>query len=167
MSIFLYLVRHSRWLLLTALATSIVSGLGNAALIALINEALGAPRERLIELGWCFLLAGALVLITRTLSQTLFIYLGQRAKATLRMYSIRRIGVASYRKLERQGGAKALAVLTQDLDTIVVLFISLSTLAMQGAVIAGCLGYLGYLSWPVLIFAIPMIGVGARLLAGQ
>lgn len=110
------------------------------------------------------------MLITRTLSQTLFIYLGQRAKATLRMYSIRRIGVASYRKLERQGGAKALAVLTQDLDTIVVLFISLSTLAMQGAVIAGCLGYLGYLgylSWPVLIFAIPMIGVGARLLAGQ
>ncbi|WP_322053069.1 cyclic peptide export ABC transporter [Paraburkholderia bannensis] len=161
MSTFLYLVRQSRWMLITALATSIVSGLGNAALIALINEALGASSDRLIELGWRFLLVGALVLITRTLSQTQFMYLGQRTKATLRMYAVRRIGEASFRELERQGGAKALAVLTQDLDTIVVLFISLPTLAMQGAVIAGCLGYLGFLSWRILMFAIPMIGVGA------
>ncbi|WP_322012624.1 cyclic peptide export ABC transporter [Paraburkholderia sp. J12] len=161
MSIFLYLVRHSRWMLLTALVTSIVSGLGNAGLIALINEALGASRDRLIELGWRFLLVGAWVLVTRTLSQTLFMYLGQRAKATLRMYAIRRIGEASYRELERQGAAKALAVLTQDLDTIVILFISLPTLAMQGAVIVGCLGYLGYLSWEILLLAIPTIGAGA------
>ncbi len=159
MSLLLYLIRSSRLVLPVALATSLVSGFGNAGLVALINQALGASNAHLVELGWRFLLLGIVVLVTRTLSQTLFMYLGQRAKAMLRMHTIRRIGEASYQHLEKQGGSKSLAVLTQDLDTIVVFFIGLPTLATQGAVVAGCLGYLGYLSWKILLFAVLTIGV--------
>lgn len=161
MSLFLYLIRTSRWALLVALVTSLVSGFGNAGLIALINQALGASNARLAELGWRFLLLGTVVLLTRTLSQTLFMSLGQRTKAMLRMHTIHRIGAASYAHLEKQGGSKPLAVLTQDLDTIVVFFVSLPALAMQGAVIGGCLAYLGYLSWKILLFAVLTIGVAA------
>lgn len=161
MSLLFYLIRNSRGTLFVALVTSIVGGLGNAALVALINQALTASRERLAHLGLQFLAICVVVLVARTLSQTLFMQLGQRAKATLRMRTIRRIGEASYAHLEKQGASRSLGVLTQDPDTIVVFFVNLPVLAMQGAVIAGCLAYLGYLSWPILLCAIATIVVGA------
>lgn len=161
MSLFWQLVRASRWQLGVAFVTSLVSGFGNAGLVALINQSLGAPRERLGALGLQFLLLGLVVLVTRALSQTLFMGLGQRAKASLRMQVVRRIGAAPYANLERHGVARAIAVLTQDLDAVVVLFVNLPVLAMQGAVIAGCLAYLGYLSWQILMFAVVTIFIGA------
>lgn len=160
MSLLLHLVSKSRWALAAALVASIAGGLGNAALLALVNQALGASPDALARLGWQFLAVGVVVLAMRTLAQSLFMWLGQKAKATLRMRTIRRIGDASYPHLEKQGAAKSLAVLTQDLDTIVVFFVSLPALAMQSAVIVGCLIYLGYLSWPILAVAVVSIVLG-------
>ncbi|MGF6768195.1 putative ATP-binding cassette transporter [Paraburkholderia sp. GAS199] len=162
MSLIAASIRHARWLLPVALLMSLVSGLGNAALVALINQALGASRDRLVVLGLQFAALGLLVLVTRVLSQTLFMHLGQRTKATLRMQTIRRIASAAYPHLEKCGAARALGVLTQDLDSVVVFFISLPSIAMQVAVIAGCLAYLGMLSWPILLLAVVTIGVGAH-----
>lgn len=161
MSLIFYLIRHSRNTLLVAIATSIISGLSSAGLVALINQALGVPMQRLAELGLRFLGLSVLVLITRAISSTLFMRLGQSAKATLRMDIIRRIGDAPYQQLEKQGGARALSILTDDLDTIVVFFVSLPNLAMQGAVITGCLIYLGYLSWQILLFAVATVLIGS------
>lgn len=161
MSLLLKLARHSRRTLFVALVTSLVSGFGNAGLVALINQALSASTAQLARLGWQFVVLGAVVLVTRTVSQTLFMDLGQRAKASLRMQTIRRLGDASFRHLEQQGAARSLAVLTQDLDTIVMLFVRMPALAMQSAVIVGCLAYLSVLSWQILLVAIVTIGVGA------
>ncbi|WP_027796669.1 cyclic peptide export ABC transporter [Paraburkholderia acidipaludis] len=161
MSLLLKLARNSRWTLFVALVTSLVSGFGNAGLVALINQALSASSAQLARLGWQFLVLGAVVLVTRTVSQTLFMDLGQRAKANLRMQTIRRLGDASFRHLEQQGAARSLAVLTQDLDSIVMLFVRMPALAMQSAVIVGCLAYLSVLSWQILLVAIVTIGIGA------
>ncbi len=155
------MVKGSRGRLLVAIVMSLVSGFGNAGLVALINQALASPREQLVELGVRFFAIGVVVLITRTVSQTLFMSLGQNAKASLRMRTIERISTAPYASIERQGSARALGVLTQDLDTIVVLFVSLPGLMMNGAVIAGCLVYLGFLSWQVLAFASLTVLIGA------
>lgn len=160
MALLLHLVSKSRWALAVALAASVAGGLGNAALLALVNQALSAAPEQLTRLGWQFLAVGVVVVAMRTLAQSLFMWLGQKAKATLRMRTIRRIGEASYPHLEKQGAARSLAVLTQDLDTIVVFFVSLPSLAMQSAVIVGCLVYLGYLSWPILAVAVVSIVLG-------
>ncbi|WP_321789322.1 cyclic peptide export ABC transporter [Paraburkholderia sp. J94] len=154
------LIRSSRWLLPLALLVSLVSGFANAALVALINQALQASGPQLLQLGVRFALLAALVLATRVGSQTLFMYLGQRVKARLRMQTIGRIAAASFRDLERCGAARALGALTQDLDSIVVFFVSLPSIAMQGAVIAGCLAYLGMLSLPILGVALVVLGVG-------
>lgn len=161
MFLLFYLLRNFRWMFLLALCTSVVSGLSNAALVALINQALGADGEQLASLGWKFLAMSVIVLLTRTLSSTLFMRMGQSAKAMLRMRTIDRIARASYLHLERQGAARALGVLTQDLDAIVVFFVNLPNLAMHGAVIIGCLTYLGILSWQILLFALATVLVGA------
>ncbi|CAB3771803.1 cyclic peptide export ABC transporter [Paraburkholderia humisilvae] len=160
MSLLLHLVSKSRWALVAAFAASLVGGLGNAALLALINQALFAPPSGLARLGWQFLAVGIVALASRTLAQSLFMWLGQKAKATLRMRTIRRIGDAAFAHLEKQGAAKSLAVLTQDLDTIVVFFVGLPALAMQSAVIVGCLIYLGYLSLAIFAVAVLTIVLG-------
>jgi putative pyoverdin transport system ATP-binding/permease protein len=160
MALIASLIRSSRWLLPLALLVSLVSGFANAALVALINQALQASGAQLVQLGVRFALLAALVLATRVGSQTLFMYLGQRVKARLRMQTIGRIAAASFRDLERCDAARALGALTQDLDSIVVFFVSLPSIAMQGAVIAGCLVYLGLLSMPILGVALAVLGVG-------
>jgi putative pyoverdin transport system ATP-binding/permease protein len=156
-----FLVKGSRAWLLVAIAMSLASGFGSAALVALINQALVVPRAELATLGLRFLAIALGVLVTRTASQTLFMSLGQNAKASLRMRTIERIAGAPYAHVERQGSARALAVLTQDLDAIVMLFVGLPGLVMNGAVIAGCLVYLGYLSWQVLAFAAGTVLIGS------
>jgi putative ATP-binding cassette transporter len=160
MSILLHLVRHGRVILLVAMSCGFIGGFGNAALLALINQALSADVDALPQLGSLFLVLGIVVVVTRTLAQTLFMRLGQQVKATLRMRTIHRIGAASYPALERQGAAKSLAVLTQDLDAIVALCVGLPALATQGALIAGCLLYLAYLSWQLFLVAVSTIVVG-------
>lgn len=154
------LIRYSRWLLPVALLSSLASGFANAALVALINQALQASGAQLMQLGTRFVLLAALVLVTRVGSQALFMYLGQRVKAQLRMQTIGRITAASFRDLEQCGAARAMGALTQDLDSIVVFFVSLPSMAMQGAVIVGCLAYLGMLSLPILAVALGVLGVG-------
>ncbi|WP_069705005.1 cyclic peptide export ABC transporter [Burkholderia seminalis] len=154
------LIRYSRWLLPVALLASLASGFANAALVALINQALQASGAQLMHLGMRFVLLAALVLVTRIGSQALFMYLGQRVKAQLRMQTIGRITAASFRDLERCGAARAMGALTQDLDSIVVFFVSLPSMAMQGAVIVGCLAYLGMLSLPILAVALGVLGAG-------
>ncbi|RAS35355.1 cyclic peptide export ABC transporter [Paraburkholderia bryophila] len=156
-----FLVKGSRRRLLLAIGMSLVSGFGNASMVALINQALVASRERLVELGLRFLVIGVVVLFTRTASQTLFMSLGQNAKASLRMKTINRISSAPFAHVERQGSARSLSVLTQDLDSIVMLFVGLPGLVMNGAVIAGCLVYLGILSWQVLAFAAVTVLIGS------
>ncbi|WP_416773219.1 cyclic peptide export ABC transporter [Pseudomonas sp. RHF3.3-3] len=157
----LSLLRGARWLLLIAAAASLASGFGSAALVALINQSLSARGDELGELGLHFMLIGIGVLALRLLSQTLFMYLGQRAKASVRLRTIGHIANASYADLERYGGGRPLAVLTGDLDTLVVLFINLPTIMMQSTVIIGCLAYLGWLSWQILLFALLAVLVGA------
>ena len=143
------------------MSTSLISGFGSAALVALINQALVASRDRLDELGLQFLAVGVLALIARTVSQALFMSLGQDAKARLRIQTIDRISRAPYLDVERQGASRSLSVLTQDLDSIVVLFIGLPSLVMNAALIAGCLVYLGMLSAQILVMAIVTLGLGA------
>jgi putative pyoverdin transport system ATP-binding/permease protein len=156
-----HLVKGSRARLVLAGAMSLASGFGSAALVALINQALIASHEESVRLGLRFLVVSVIVLITRTGSQTLFMSLGQNAKASLRMRTIARISQAPFAHVERQGSARALNVLTQDLDAIVVFFIGLPGLVMNSALIAGCLAYLGYLSWQVLAFAAITVLIGA------
>lgn len=156
-----FLVNGARIRLMLAMSMSLISGFGSAALVALINQALVASRDRLDELGLRFLAVGILALIARTVSQALFMSLGQDAKARLRIQTIDRISRAPFVDVERQGAARSLSVLTQDLDSIVVLFLGLPSLVMNAALIGGCLVYLGMLSSQILAMAVVTLALGA------
>lgn len=147
--------------MLLATLASLIGGFGATFMVALINRALSATGDQLTTLGVQFALVVSGVLLLRLLSQTLFMYLGQRAKANVRLRAIKHMADASYPHLERYGAGRPLAILTGDLDTLVVFFINLPTLLTQGTVILGCLAYLGWLSWQILLFALLAVALGA------
>lgn len=155
------LLSSSRGLIAFALVTSVLSGFGGSLLVALINESLTAPRDGITLLGLKFAGLSVAVLALRWLSETRFITLGQRALAQLRSHMSRRIAGAPYRVLERRGPARFLAVLTEDVATVAQFFVSLPELLMNGAVVIGCLIYLGVLSLPVFGFALVMVLLGS------
>ena len=161
MAIYLMLLRTTGVLFFVALACSVIGGLSNAALLAVINQGLGASDAQRWHLAWQFALLALLMLGTRTLSQSLFMAMGQRCKAELRRKLVQQVADAGYAQLERHGMPRALSILTQDLDQVVVFFIALPSFVMSLAVILGCMGYLGYLSLTVMVIALVTVLVGS------
>ena len=161
MRLFLFLLRASRWSLVAALAASLTSGFGSAVMVSLINEALRVPRDQLGAVGLRFGGVALIVLVTRWASETLFARLSQRTLANMRMHLSRLMLEAPYRHIEVHGSARLLAVLVDDVRTVSDFFVALPNFTMHGAVVIGCLVYLGILSWQVFVFALVFTTLGA------
>jgi putative ATP-binding cassette transporter len=161
MRLFLFLLRASRWSLIAALVASLTSGFGSALMVSLINDALRVPRDQLAGLGLEFAGVAMVVLATRWASETLFANLSQRTLANMRMHLSRLMLEVPYRHIESHGSARLLAVLVDDVRTVSDFFVALPNFTMHGAVVAGCLVYLGILSWQVFGFAIVFTLLGA------
>ncbi|TCQ72835.1 putative ATP-binding cassette transporter [Raoultella ornithinolytica] len=162
MSVLLVLFRMVGGWLLLAVVAGLISGFSNASLLAMINHSLTLPQtERWLGPGVQFALLALLMLATRVISQTTFMYLGQKVKARLRGELTRQVSETRWLQLEKSGMSKTISVLTQDLDTLVVFFVSLPNLFIYGAVIAGCLVYLATLSVSVLGLALAAIALGS------
>src|SRR5690606_32801237 len=97
----------------------------------------------------------------RWLSQTQFVELSQRTLAQLRSHLTSHMAELPFRELEQRGSAKLLAVLSEDVHSVSHLFVMLPELLMHGAVVIGCLIYLGMLSWQVFLFALVMVVLGS------
>ncbi|MFK3706246.1 cyclic peptide export ABC transporter [Klebsiella sp. NPDC088457] len=161
MSVLLMLFRMVGGWLLLAVVAGLISGFSNASLLAMINHSLTLPQAQSgLGPGVQFALLALLMLATRVISQTTFMYLGQKVKARLRGELTRHVSETRWLALERAGMAKTVSVLTQDLDTLVVFFVSLPNLFIYGAVIVGCLVYLATLSVGVLALALAAIALG-------
>lgn len=156
-----FLASASRWSLLAALVASIAGGLGSALLVSLINEALRTPAGQLAGVGLRFAAVALFVLVSRWGSETLFARLSQRTLARMRMHLSGLMLDAPYRHIESHGSARLLAVLTDDVRTVADFFVALPSFTLHGAVVAGCLAYLGILSWQVFAFALVFLLLGA------
>lgn len=161
MRLFLFLLRASRWSLIAALIASLASGFGSALMVSLINLALRTPRDQLASVGVRFAAVALAVLITRWASETLFARLSQRTLANMRMHLSTLMLDAPYRHIETHGSARLLAVLVDDVRTVSDFFVALPNFTMHGAVVVGCLVYLGLLSWQVFLFALVFTVLGA------
>jgi putative ATP-binding cassette transporter len=155
------LFRHSLGMAMLAVLAGVVGGLANAALIALINAALhrDAPRAdpRLV---WTFVALCLLLPLTQAFSTWVLTRLTQRSTLRLRVDLSRRILSAPMRKLEQVGAHRLQAALTEDVASIVIALNNIPLLAVQVAVVAGCLGYLGWLSLKALVAVVVALAVG-------
>ncbi len=145
---------------LLALAASSLGGFAIAGLLALINNTLARLGSGSAQLAWGFFGLCLLVLGARILSSTLLVRLSQSTLANLREQLSRQILAAPMRRMEEVGKHRVLAALTEDVTTVADVFSWLPVLCMNLAVITGCLAYMGWLAWPLLLATLVLLSLG-------
>lgn len=154
-----FLLRSSKGIVLIALVAGAVAGLSNTVLVALINAALNTSNAG-TALIWAFTGLCLLMVVSRFISNLLLIRLSQNAVFDLRVFLSRRILSAPLLRLEELGAHRLLATLTDDVPVIANALTSIPLLFMNMVIVAGCLIYLGWLSWSVLAGVLGFLACG-------
>jgi putative ATP-binding cassette transporter len=162
MKLFSVINRYSRAGIVTAaIAFGVVSGFLSTSLLFLINEYLYGDQllqGRTLIIVFCVMLP--LVALARFLSSYTLVKLGARASFELRVELTRRILGAPMRRLEEEGPAKLLVALTDDIIRVTDALATMPLFFINASVVVGCLIYMGWLSWPVLLVVLGFMAVG-------
>ena len=152
-------------LLLTAML-SVMGGLFNGALVAIVHQALsGTLTLASVSLGVLFVLVGAGKLVTSYLSELSLVRSAQTALAELRLSLIRQLQHIPFRDFERLGTARLLTTLSDDVSTLSNTTYQLPSFVVNLAISMGGACYLAYLSWPLLLISVLFTLSGAGLYA--
>ncbi|MCI0592377.1 putative ATP-binding cassette transporter [Chromohalobacter marismortui] len=156
-----YLIRRSRWLMLAAMTASIMAGFCGVLLIVQINAALTADADTRTSIAWTFALVAVGLLCSRMASAVLFERLGQTCLAHLRQFIVRRVMAADLRRLEQLGGPRVQSALSEHSTNVAQFFVSLPVILTNSVVVMGCLLYMAWLSWPIFLAAMAVLGLGS------
>ncbi|MBD1379490.1 cyclic peptide export ABC transporter [Metabacillus arenae] len=159
MKIFQFLFSHSRKNIIFALLAGIVSGGCSTGVIALINNVLNTEGTSSFPLIIGFIGLCLMTLFSSLLSGYLLIRLAQGSIIQLRLNLSKRILSTPLRKLEEQGSHRLLAVLTDDVMSIMNAITVSPMLVINLVIVLGCFGYMGWLSLPVLAIGLAFMGI--------
>ena len=153
-------IRHSRTMIVLAVLTSFLAGVGYTMLIALIKRALESGFSSQSNLVWMFVTFCLVIPLCGFTSQLVLLYLTSRAAYELRIQLSRQILAAPLRQLEKLGPPRLLATATQDIGSVIELVNVLPQMLTQLAMMVGCVVYLGWLSWKLLLLMVGFMIVG-------
>src|SRR5215213_35497 len=157
------LLSYSRRTVILAIIAGVISGVCNAALLAVIHRALTSSGAASSNLLWAFIALWFILPASRIASQVTLSQLVQTAIYDLRMHLSRQMLRAPLRQLEQIGVHRLFATLNDDVNTISNALVSIPTICMQSTVLLASLIYLGWLSWPVLIGVVIFMSIGVLI----
>lgn len=150
MSLIVFLLHSSWWMVTIAILTGFVSGGSTASLIALISRSLSqGSLHSLTTIAWVFVGLSLIALVTSVISQLMLIQLAQQAVFQLRLTLSRQILNSELAHLEKLGAPRLLATLTDDVQAVTDAVRLVPFLCIDLATVAGCLVYITWLSWQV------------------
>ncbi|NPU92070.1 MAG: cyclic peptide export ABC transporter [Gammaproteobacteria bacterium] len=161
MALLLLLARRSWRALLVAIVTGLACGLAAAALIAVINDGLTNFTQLNATHALKFTALTLVVVLTRIVADISLLELGQTAVNDMRLHLSGKLLDTPYRRLQTLGKHRLLAMLTDDTHTISQAVELMPILLVNAAIVLACLGYLGWLSLPLLGITAVLIAVGA------
>jgi len=153
-------IRHSRSLIVLAIAGSLLAGVGYTMLIALIKSAVSNESLAQSKLIWMFVAFCIAIPVCGFASQLVLLYLTSKAAYELRVQLSRQILSAPLRQLEQLGSHRLLATISQDIGNVIELVTVLPQILTQLAMMFGCLFYLGWLSWKLLLIMLGYMAIG-------
>src|SRR6185436_11930670 len=161
--LFSVLVRFGRRTsILAAVVTGTLSGLAGTAILAVINRLMNLDDPHLGQpwLPWAFLGLCLGMPAFRVVATYLLYSLGVRAARDLRLELSRKILGAPLRQLEEVGAQRLLVALHRDVGVLADTVTSIPALSINIALVAGSLGYLGWLSPFLLLLILGLIVLG-------
>jgi putative ATP-binding cassette transporter len=155
------LLRASWGTVALAVLCALVSGASSVGVVAVAHRTLSRLHDVPAALVATFVGLCLVVVVTRNVSRILLIRLTQGAVFELQVRLARRILAAPLRRIEEHGAPALLAALTDDVAAIGEALPAVPIIATNAATVAGCLVYLGYLAWPVLVALLVVFGLSA------
>ena len=155
-----FLFKKSRGIVIVAILASIVSGVASSALIALAHKALLTRESSSVGLILGFTGLCVLYPLSRVASELLLAYLTQKVVFDLRVQFIRQILSTPLRRLEEIRAHRILAALTDDVGILANGLATVPLFFLQCAVVFGCIVYLGWLYWPLLVATVIILPLG-------
>ncbi|TBR56971.1 ABC transporter ATP-binding protein [Westiellopsis prolifica IICB1] len=147
-----FLFRASWKIIALAAFTGSLSGICSAILIAVINKAVShSSTFTNQQLFWGFVGLITVAFLSGWLSRVLLISLSQKAIYKLRLRLSSWILASPLRQLEELGSNRLLATLTEDTESISNAVFAIPFVIIDVTLIIGCLIYLGWLSWALLL----------------
>jgi putative pyoverdin transport system ATP-binding/permease protein len=155
MNLIYFLLRSAWGMVAIAIVTGFLSGGSSAGLIALVSNATTRSlSERLTFIAGGFVGLAVVALITSIVSQVMLVRLSQNAVLELRMRLSRQILSCELSHLEGLGNPRLLATLTEDIQSVANAVYQMPTLFINLAIVVGCVAYITWLSWLVLVMVI-------------
>ncbi len=152
------LLRVSWQVLALATLAGLIAGVGNAGLLAFINQRL--QQGELAASGLIFVGLCLLVLVAAIAAEVLLVYLAQDSIFHLRIWLSHRVLAVPYPQLQQHGPHRILAALTEDVSNVAHAFEALPPIVIEGAIVLATLAYLAWLSWSVLLLVLAFILIG-------
>lgn len=141
-----FALRYSASLILFSTFAGIISGVSGAILMALINAKAAGAKVGLNPSPQTFAALATLVLVSTAAAGFLCTYLTQRIGFEMRLQICRKLLATPLRRLEELGAHSILAVLTQDITTIIAAIVRLPAFCINAAIVLSGFVYLGWLS---------------------
>ncbi|MGB7247704.1 MAG: ABC transporter transmembrane domain-containing protein, partial [Phormidesmis sp.] len=154
MDLIVFLVRSAWQAVSVALVTGFISGGCSAGLIALISVTVVQRATPPGGLAIAFIVLGLVALITAALSRILLVRFSQAAIFGLQMRLSRQILATELKPLEDLGLPRLLVILTEDIQAVATAAGVVPVLVINIASAAGCLIYISWLSWQVLMLVL-------------
>jgi putative pyoverdin transport system ATP-binding/permease protein len=155
-----FLFKKSRGIVIVAILASILSGVASSALIALTHKALLTRGSSGLGLVLGFTGLCILYPLSRVASELLLAYLTQKVVFDLRVQFIRQILSTPLRRLEEIRAHRIMAALTDDVGILANGLATVPLFFLQCAVVFGCIVYLGWLYWPLLVATVIILPLG-------
>lgn len=144
-----------------AIGWGVAGGGLSTVLLFLINEAMFGDGSWNSRKGWMtFLVLLPTVAVVRFLASYTLMKLGTKAAYTLQIELTRRILAAPLRRLEELGSHRLLVALTDDIMAVTDALAAIPVFFINISVVIGCLGYLGWLDWKLLLVVLGFLAVG-------
>lgn len=148
-----FLVSLSPSAIVGAVVAGLMAGAANADLLTLIN-ALVAPGPHAEVTPVRFVGTAIVVVVAGVASQLILLHLAQLAVFRLRARLSERVLAAPLEHIERLGGHRLLATLTEDVRSLSQAVSGIPALCIDAATVVGALGYLAVVSGPLFATSI-------------
>src|SRR5215510_403156 len=147
-------IPYSKRMIMFVIVTSVVGGLANTIVLAVLNRALSGTVGIATALIWLFATMALFATVNKALSKILLVHLYTGTMFNLRLEMTQQILKAPLRHLEKLGSHRVLTAFTEDTLVITNALIQLPAFCTNAVIVLGCLVYMLWLSWLLFLLVI-------------
>ena len=156
-------IPYSKRMITFVIITSVIGGLANTVVLAVLNRALAGTATVATALVWLFATMGLIAAGNKALSKILLVRLYTGTMFNLRLELSQQILRAPLRHLEKLGSHRVMTAFTEDTMIITNALIQLPSFCTNAVIVLGCLLYMLWLSWLLFLLVIGCAALGVLM----